>query len=93
MDKIIEKYFIFPGSVLVHYTIGTNGVDCWFDSEQWRNHRCLSFEDFELIKPLKVATFDSPYSFQLNGDMAQQFNETYAEDEFEDDGAYANDYL
>lgn len=31
--------------------------------------------------------------FKLNGDMAQQFNETYAQDEFEDDGAYANDYL
>ena len=31
--------------------IGTNGVDCWFDSPQWREHRCLSFEDFNLIKP------------------------------------------
>ena len=51
MDKIIEKYYISPGSVLVNYNIGTNGVDCWFDSPQWREHRCLSFEDFNLIKP------------------------------------------
>ena len=51
MDKIIEKYYVSPGSVLVNYNIGTNGVDCWFDSPQWREHRCLSFEDFNLIKP------------------------------------------
>lgn len=52
MKTIIEKYFILPDSVLVHYQIGTNGVDCWFDTPQWRQHRCLTFEDFKLIKPI-----------------------------------------
>jgi hypothetical protein len=51
MSTIIEKYYIEPNSTLVNYTIGTNGVDCWFDSAQWRQHRCLSIEDFNLIKP------------------------------------------
>jgi len=50
METIIEKYFISPTSVLVYYEIGTKGVDCWFDSPQWREHRCLSIDDFNLIK-------------------------------------------
>lgn len=59
MKKIIEKYYIAEGSELVKYRIGTNGVDCWFDvatpyiDRTWyivTQHRCLSFEDFELIK-------------------------------------------
>jgi hypothetical protein len=60
MDKIIEKYYVSPGSVLVNYNIGKNGVDCWFDVTtpyvdgvryDVRQHRCLSLEDFNLIKP------------------------------------------
>ena len=58
MDKIIEKYYVSPGSVLVNYNIGTKGVDCWFDVTtpyvdgvryDVRQHRCLSFEDFNLL--------------------------------------------
>ena len=58
MDKIIEKYYVSPGSVLVNYNIGKNGVDCWFDVTtkyvdgvryDVRQHRCLSFEDFNLL--------------------------------------------
>lgn len=60
MNKIIEKYYVSIGSVLVNYNIGTNGVDCWFDVRTpyvdgiryvVTQHRCLSFEDFNLIKP------------------------------------------
>lgn len=51
MDKIIETYYLEPGSYLVNYQIGTNGVDCWFDTHKVRQHRCLSFEDFDVIKP------------------------------------------
>jgi hypothetical protein len=50
MEKIIEKYYVAEGSKLVMHVIGTNGVDCWFDTNSVRQHRCLSFEDFELIK-------------------------------------------
>lgn len=50
MNKIIQDYYLEQGSVLVDYQIGMNGVDCWFDTEKVRQHRCLSFEDFELIK-------------------------------------------
>jgi hypothetical protein len=49
MDKIIEKYYISPGSVLVNYNIGKNGVDCWFDTDRVRQHRCLSLEDFNIL--------------------------------------------
>ena len=41
----------------------------------------------------KINGVNNKTKFKLNGDMAQQFNETYPQDEFEDDGAYANDYL
>lgn len=50
MEKIIENYYLAEGSKLVNYCEGTNGVDCWFDTNDVRQHRCLSFEDFELIK-------------------------------------------
>jgi len=50
MGNIIEKYYLTEGSKLVNHEIGTNGVDCWFDTDNFRQHRCLSFEDFELIK-------------------------------------------
>jgi hypothetical protein len=50
MEKIIQDYYLAEGSRLVNYEIGTNGVDCWFDTDSIRQHRCLSFEDFRLIK-------------------------------------------
>ena len=50
MEYIIKNYYLEQGSVLVNYNIGTNGVDCWFDAGELRQHRCLSFEDFELIE-------------------------------------------
>ena len=49
MNLIINKYYLEQGSVLVNYREGTNGVDCWFDTDRVRQHRCLSFEDFKLI--------------------------------------------
>jgi len=51
MKKIIQKYYLEPNSKLVSYQEGSNGVDCWFDTDEVRQHRCLSFEDFALIKP------------------------------------------
>ena len=53
MENIISKYYLLENSKLVHYNKGTNGVDCWFDTHDFRQHRCLSFEDFELIKSLQ----------------------------------------
>ena len=50
MENIIEKYYLAKGSKLVNYREGSNGVDCWFDTNDVRQHRCLSFEDFETIK-------------------------------------------
>jgi hypothetical protein len=52
MEKIISKYYLLDGSKLVYHNEGTNGVNCWFDTDNCRQHRCLSFEDFELIKSL-----------------------------------------
>lgn len=49
MNKIIKKYYLAEKSKLVHYQEGINGVDCWFDTDNIRQHRCLSFEDFKLI--------------------------------------------
>ena len=46
MEAIIEKYYLEPNSILVNYQKGSNGVDCWFDTDKIRQHRCLSFEDF-----------------------------------------------
>jgi hypothetical protein len=51
MNIIIENYYLLEGSVLVNHQEGTNGVDCWFDTDNCRQHRCLSIEDFNLIKP------------------------------------------
>ena len=50
METIIKEYYLTEGSKLVNYSIGTNGVDCWFDTDDVRQHRCLSIEEFELIK-------------------------------------------
>lgn len=50
MEKIIKDYYLAEGSKLVHHQIGTKGVDCWFDTDNVRQHRCLSFEDFALIR-------------------------------------------
>ena len=50
MEAIIEKYYLEPNSILVNYQKGSNGVDCWFDTDKIRQHRCLSFEDFSTIK-------------------------------------------
>lgn len=52
MTEIIEKYYLAEGSKLSNYQEGTNGVDCWFDTDKARQHRCLSFEDFSLINTL-----------------------------------------
>ena len=50
MKRIIEEYFLELGSKLVNYREGSNGVDCWFDTDTIRQHRCLSFEDFNSIE-------------------------------------------
>lgn len=50
MEEIIEKYYLAEDSKLVNYSEGTNGVDCWFNTDKVRQHRCLSFEDFATIK-------------------------------------------
>ncbi len=50
MKAIINKYYLLEGSKLVNHQIGTNGVDCWFDTDTMRQHRCLDFSDFELIR-------------------------------------------
>ncbi len=49
MNTIIEKYYLLPDSTLVNYNIGTNGVDCWFDTNNFRQHRCLDLEDFNVL--------------------------------------------
>ena len=46
MEKIIKKYYLEPGSKLVSQQIGTNGVDCWFDTDSVRQHRCIDFVDY-----------------------------------------------
>jgi len=46
MKDIIKKYFLKPGSKLVLEQIGTNGVDCWFDIDGFRQHRCIEFADY-----------------------------------------------
>lgn len=52
MNSIIKKYYLEPASTFSYYRIGTNGVDCWFEINNFIQHRCLSFEDFDLIKSL-----------------------------------------
>ena len=49
MKDIIKKYFLKPGSKLVYYEVGTNGVDCWFDIDDVRQHRCIEFADYITI--------------------------------------------
>ena len=49
MEAIIEKYYLEQNSKLVNHQHGTNSVDCWFDAGKFRQHRCLSFEDFKSI--------------------------------------------
>ena len=46
MEKIIKDYYLLPGSKLVHQQIGTKGVNCWFDIDGNRQHRCISFADY-----------------------------------------------
>ena len=46
MDEIIEKYYLKPGSKLAKSQIGTNGVNCWFDVDDVKQHRCIFFADF-----------------------------------------------
>ena len=49
MEKIIKDYYLAEGSKIVYHKVGTKGVDCWFDTDDLRQHMCLSFEDFALI--------------------------------------------
>jgi len=49
MIELLEKYYLELDSKLVNYSIGTNGVDCWFDTDRVRQHRCLSIEDFNIL--------------------------------------------
>ena len=49
MKDIIKKYFLKPGSKLVSKRIGANGVDCWFDIDDVRQHRCIEFADYITI--------------------------------------------
>lgn len=46
MKDIIKKYFLKPGSKLVSQQIRANGVDCWFDIDGVRQHRCIEFPDY-----------------------------------------------
>jgi hypothetical protein len=50
VDKIIKDYHLAEGSKLVHHSMGPDGVDCWFDTNDVRQHRCLSYDDFQLIQ-------------------------------------------
>jgi hypothetical protein len=52
VSSILDKYYLESNSVLVNHQEGTNGVDCWFEADNIIQHRCLSFEDFKLIKSL-----------------------------------------
>jgi hypothetical protein len=49
MIELLEKYYLELDSKLVNYCIGKNGVDCWFDTDRVRQHRCLSIEDFNIL--------------------------------------------
>jgi hypothetical protein len=50
--EVFEKYHINKYSWFVKYSIGSNGVDCWFEDFNGTQHRCLTLEDFESIKCL-----------------------------------------
>jgi len=49
MIELLEKYYLELDSKLVNHSIGSNGVDCWFDTDRVRQHRCLSLEDFNIL--------------------------------------------
>ena len=49
MNYIIDKYYLETDSKLVKHNVGINGVDCWFDTNKVRQHRCLTFKDFKLV--------------------------------------------
>tara|TARA_R100000544_G_C2182475_1_gene37570 strand:- start:255 stop:416 length:162 start_codon:yes stop_codon:yes gene_type:complete len=52
MNEIIENYYLKPNSTLVYHEIRTKAVDCWFDTAEVRQHRVLSFEDFNKIEAI-----------------------------------------
>ena len=56
---ILAKYNIESNAKLVSHEFGTKGVDCWFDfydedGIEYRSHRCLTFESFELFQKFKT---------------------------------------
>ena len=53
LKSILEKYYLEPDMKLVNHQESTKAVNCWFENDTIRSHRCLSNEDFETIKPLK----------------------------------------
>ena len=48
--EIFEKYYLNKYSWFLRYSIGTNGVDCWFEDSDVSQHRCLSFDEFKSIE-------------------------------------------
>jgi hypothetical protein len=53
MESIIKKYYLETGSKLVKHSFATRGidsVDCWFDTNKIRQHRCLTIKDFNKIE-------------------------------------------
>jgi hypothetical protein len=56
---ILAKNSIEPDAKLVNHEFGTEGVNCWFDfydedGIEYRSHRCLTFESFELFQKHKL---------------------------------------
>jgi hypothetical protein len=49
METIIKKYYLAEGSKLVNIEMGNHAVDCWFDAGDIKQHRCLSFEDYDIL--------------------------------------------
>lgn len=45
-----QEYFLPRRAVLVKSRIGTNGVDCWFDTDSDRMHRCITKEHYTILK-------------------------------------------
>lgn len=59
IKHILAKYNIESNAKLVSHKFGTKGVDCWFDfydedGIEYRSHRCLTFESFELFQKFKT---------------------------------------
>lgn len=71
MEKIIKDYYLREGSKLVYHEIGTKGVNCWFDADDFRQHRCLSFEDFALIRDNELE--DLKNECELNSFESQSY--------------------